>query len=209
MIKRISAALIAALLLITLQLAAYAEAVVTKHKDEESEQFIWDELSIYSPSDAVTAGVMGYFWRESFMKSNAVAGWPTWDSWYGGDLSAEFTAEVDKGLSDGSSREYFIHEIMDVHGGYGLGQWYALSYLDHFYDFMREHGGSIGDASLQCQFMFESLQKNEKLWNLLIECDDPVQCGRYIGYLYDGTAMSETIAGFSGQYYEKYADMRG
>ena len=182
------------------------EAVITKHKDPEAEEFIWNELSKHSPSDYITAAIMGYFWRESYMRSNAVAGWPTRNLGRKSDICDDFTAEVDAGLEDGSSKDYFI-EMTHVHyGGYGLGQWMAKRYLEHFYDFVKERGGSIGDAVTQCEFIFESLQKNEALWEMLLKTESAELCGRQIGYLYDGTGCdgANTIGCRAKVYYKMF-----
>ena len=64
---------------------------------------------------------MGYFWRESKFRSDAVAGWPTNLAAYGKDYCIIVTTKVDEGLSDGSSRKYFINTIHNKFGGYGLG----------------------------------------------------------------------------------------
>lgn len=68
------------------ELSEKHEPVYTKIHDEESEVYIWNELSKYSPNDQITAGIMGYFWKESRMKSNAVAGWDVRNRWKGQEI---------------------------------------------------------------------------------------------------------------------------
>lgn len=170
------------------------------------EQVIWDYLSEYSPSDEITAGVMGFFYRESRLKPDSVAGWPARDIGLDESICKTFTEFIDKGLIDGSTRDIFI-ETVNVHfGGYGLGQWSSINYLEHFYDFAAEKGMSIGDPKLQCEFIFESLKQNESLWTELLTCEKALQCGRRIGYLYDGTGQlgSETIASVAEYYYGRF-----
>ena len=182
--------------------------VYTVVKAEESEIYIWQELSRYSPSDQITAGIMGYFWKESFMRSDAVAGWNVRNYFYGQDtdICVEFTQKIDAGLFDRSTKEYFIEMVQIHYGGYGLGQWLDTAYLNDFYEFIRRHHGSIGDAKLQCKFIFYSMQKNEKLWNSLLECKTALQCGRRIGTLYDGCGQesAEAIASCADLYYKKF-----
>lgn len=180
--------------------------VVTEHKEDWSADFLWDELSKYSPSDEITAGIMGYFWRESFFKSDAIAGWPWFDIIEHGNASLDFTLKVDEGLKDRSSYDYYIHQIRNVYGGYGLGQWLSMNYLNHYYDFIREKEGSIGDARLQCEFIFESLQRNEELWDILLNDKTAFECGLHIGTLYDGTDMASAIGTYADQFYIKYSD---
>jgi len=83
-------------------------AVVTKYKSEESNDIIYNALSKSSTNEKIIAGIMGYFYRESQMRSDAVAGWPSRDIKEELDFSKNFTEKVDAGLSDGSTKEYFI-----------------------------------------------------------------------------------------------------
>ena len=200
------------LLIFVRAIPAYAEEseelkpVLTEHKADWSADFLWEELSKYSPNDYITAGVMGYFWRESFFRSDAIAGWPYFDMIQHSNSSLDFTLKVDQGLADNSSYDYYIHQIRNVYGGYGLGQWLSMNYLDHFYEFVRDREGSIGDARLQCEFIFESMKRNEKLWNILMEDESAFACGLHIGTLYDGTSMAGTIAGYADQFYKEYVN---
>ena len=192
-----------------LVLSCEAEATATACKAEWSEEFLWEELSKHSPSDAITAGIMGYFMRESQLRSDAVAGWVERNCAKDvTDICTEFTDRIDAGLDDGSTKEEFI-EMVNVHyGGFGLGQWSDINYLHDFYDVVRDNGESIGDAEIQCEFIFHSMKKNERLWNEITELDDPYRIGRRIGYLYDGTGTlgAETIASFAKIFYGRYAE---
>ena len=182
------------------------ETIVTICKDQESADYIWEKLSKHSPNDVITAGIMGYFWRESNFRSDAVAGWHTRNIGRDSDICVEFTSEVDGGLHDGSSKDYFVEKVSLNYGGYGLGQWLSLHYLEHFYDFIRERGGSIGDAELQCEFIFESMKQNEKLWEMLLECETAEQAGRRIAVWYDGASSIgvEYIASAAHMFYKEY-----
>lgn len=184
-----------------------AYAMTTEIYDDQHEEYVWNELSKYSPSDAITAGIMGYFRHESQMKSNAVAGWTRRNYAVGvDDICREFTELIDDGLADGSTKDIFVKTVRIYYGGFGLGQWSSISYLEHFYDFVQKNGESIGDAEIQCAFIFESMMKNEKLWTEIQDLDDPYRIGRRIGYLYDGTDQlgSETIASFAKMYYRRF-----
>ena len=145
------------IILALLLLTTTASATYTERKGNGAERFLWDELSKNSPSDYVTAAVLSYFWRESQYRSDAVAGWASSLHGYGVDLCKTITEKTDKGLSDGSSREWFIKQVRK-HGGYGLGQWYRTSYLEDLYDYARESGESIGSAEMQCGFVIHSLK---------------------------------------------------
>lgn len=188
------------------------EIVVTRYQDEDSEAWLWDRLMEYTDGDEkITAGIMGYYWRESFFKSNATAHWATVNPYFQRDVPEEFTAEVDEGLEDGSTKDYFIESVRERIGGYGLGQWYSRHYLDHFYDFAQEWGTSIGDARMQCAFTIESMKDEGELWGYLEASEDAYHAGRIIAYLYDGINgdYAEGLAYTASAYYEKYAEGGG
>ena len=182
---------------------AYAERV-TERKSMEDEAWLWDELSQHSPSDVVTAAVLSYFWRESQYSSDAVAGWGMSLAGYGIDLCETVTERADAGLADGSSRDWFIKKARR-HGGYGLGQWYRTSYVEDLYDFAQSWGTSIGDAEMQCAFVFHSLKQDKVLWKRLNRCKDPEKAGRLIAIYYDGSQTAAPYIGYkAGRLYDKY-----
>lgn len=81
----------------------YSCHVVTQYKAKISEKLLWQFLSDYSPTQEMTAAILGFFWRESSLKSDAVARWPN----YQRDICQQFTEKVDKGLKDGSTKKIF------------------------------------------------------------------------------------------------------
>ena len=179
---------------------------VTEYKSEESEAFLWDSLSKYSPSEELTAAILGFFWRESFFRSDAVANWPE-NNIKGQDVSLDFTALIDAGLADGSTKEYFIQQSQN-YGGYGLGQWYSILYLDALYDFAQDWGTSIADAEMQCAFTVWSIKNQqqkhlsilEDYSNLYINC-------MWMGYIYDGsTTAADTIYAKAKEFNKKNAE---
>ncbi|MBR1457054.1 MAG: hypothetical protein IJ594_07850 [Oscillospiraceae bacterium] len=188
------------------QPAGEKEVVVTEYKSEESERFLWECLNEYAPSEAIAAGILGMFLRESKYRSDATAHWPTVLKYSGYDQAADFTAMIDAGLADGSTRELFIEKIHYAIGGYGLGQWYGYYLLEDFYDFAQEWGTTIADAEMQCAFAVDSLRNLDELWAELIEMEDPVEAGLYIGRYYDGSVNGYGYIGqLAGELYEKYA----
>lgn len=177
--------------------------VYTEHKSKEAEEYLWNELSKHSPSDEITAAVLGMFWRESFLQSNVVAGAHVRVS----GESERFTAKIDKGISDGSTRDIFVHEAHHRYGGYGLGQWIG-AYLERFYDFVQEREGSIGDAAMQCEFTINDIRADTELWKAIRYNKDPLNVARRIAVWYDGasTVGVEVIASMAKYYYETYAE---
>lgn len=182
------------------------EPVITEFKMEESEAYVWECLSKYSPNDVITAGIMGYFSRESEMRSDATAGWSSNLAYTGIDHCVLFREEIDAGLADGSTRDIFIYKARYQYGGFGLGQWSASPYLEELYDFAVERGAqSIGDADMQCEFVVWSIQQNEELWTLLQDVTDPEIAGEYIGRLYDSSPRGAGYMGWKAtEFYERY-----
>ena len=70
------------------------EPVYTKYKTEEAEEYLWNEISKHSPSDVITAGILGYFKRESEFRSDAVSHWQYTIIAFGEDPSLIFTEEI-------------------------------------------------------------------------------------------------------------------
>lgn len=181
----------------------------TEHKSKTDEAWLWHELNRYSPSEYITAGILGYFWRESQYRSDVVAGCYISLKGTGRDLCKEMIEKVDPGLIDGSSKEIFL-KLSKKYGGYGLGQWCSHHYLEDLYGFASDYGTSIGDARMQCKFIFLSLQKDEKLWAKLLKCHDAERTGRLIGIYYDGTEHGAPYIGYKAQkLYEKYSEEDG
>ena len=200
--RRIICLFLALMLMTT---TASAEPVITERKGNGVERFLWDELSVWSPSDQITAAVLAYYWRESQYRSDAVAGWGNSLAGYGIDLCEEVTSKTDAGLADGSSREYFI-KACRRYGGYGLGQWWSLSKVEGLYDYAIEYGAeSIGDAQMQCAYTISALQSNKRLWKRLKKCKDPVKAGRLVAIYYDGTVEGAMYIGYKAkQFFERY-----
>lgn len=181
------------------------EIKITERKSMKDEAWLWDELSKHSPSDYITAGILGYFWRESEYRSDAVAGCYISLKGTGRDLCEEMIDKIDPGLHDGSTKERFI-KLTRKYGGYGLGQWLSTDYLEDFYDFASEYGTSIADAGMQCEFIFLSLSRDHELWHRLLKCKDAEKAGHLIAIYYDGTWGGKDYIGYRAKKaYEKYA----
>ena len=102
---------------------------------------------------------MGYYYRESGFKTDALVGWYLHPQ---SNINRKFVREVNKGLSDGSSREYFITTAHNA-GGFGIGQWYAEKELGELYDYMQENNHLIDNLKGQCEYTVKSIKENQKL----------------------------------------------
>lgn len=185
--------------------------VVTDCKNEEHEKFIWDTLVRELDNEKIAAGIMGYFKRESGLKSDAVPSFYLRDVWEKCDSSARYTAFLDAGLADGSTRDELVEIKFEDgsprNGGYGLGQWFSSQYLNALYDFAQNWDTSIGDAEMQCAFMAWSIQnQSTECWKRIKDSNDIYQIGRDIAVWYDGASEigQGLIIQYTVEYYNKY-----
>ena len=99
----------------------------TERKNWKHEAWLWDELSMYSPNDYVTAAVLSYFWRESQYRSDAVAGYASSLAGYGIDLCKTITEKTDEGLEQPETKPAAARRVdggdggAEDYGGYGVG----------------------------------------------------------------------------------------
>ena len=176
--------------------------IITRHKNLEDQQLLWDFLNKYTENEYIAAGILGYFWRESSGKSNSCAGWYINDVTYQTDTCKEFTEKIDQGLHDSSTLEEFIEWSRYHYGGYGLGQWCTINGLTELYNFAKEWNTSIGDAEMQCAFTVYHIQNfRSELWNDILNLTDPALVGYKIGVFYDGSSYG---AGYIGQLAQQF-----
>lgn len=206
--KKIISLLLCLLIIYAAAPLAQAEATpaftVTEYKNEESEAFLWDSLSKYSPSKELTAAILGFFWRESFFRSDAIANWPMLKT-HDLDMCIDFTTQIDEGLKDGSTKEYFVQQSRN-YGGYGLGQWYSTLYLESLYDFAQEWGTSIADAEMQCAFTIWSIENQQLKYIHILEDRSNIHTNSmWMGAVYDGSSTAAiTIYTKAKEFYKKY-----
>ena len=172
---------------------------VAKYKDTNSEEFLWEILHKEAPNDYVAAGIMGFFWRESFYRSDAVTYWQIDMKDIGEDPCDEFTK-----MLDSADKKEFVSAIQ-AEGGYGLGQWYAETYLKSLYDFCKGYGTSFADAEMQCKFTVHMCVNDPKVWETLKDAKNAYEAGRIIGYLHDGSSVgAETIGAKANMIYRDH-----
>lgn len=176
--------------------------VYTEYKTESAEEFLWEELSKYSPSDSLTAAILGYFKRESEYRSDAVTRWAIHNHCRETDICQDFTLEHDTA----NDTEAFVKAVQG-YGGYGLGQWYNETSLTKLYELSKERKLSVGDARLQCEFAVIDILDNEKLCSNLEQFDDAYTLGLIVAHSYDGTHNegAAVIASYAQMLYDKYA----
>lgn len=176
--------------------------IYTEYKTESAEEFLWEELSKHSPSDSLTAAILGYFKRESEYRSDAVTHWQVRNMCSENDICKTFTAKHD----EAEDIEAFVKAVQE-YGGYGLGQWYNESSLTKLYKLSKERELSIGDARLQCEFVVIDILNNKKLCSNLEQFNDAYTLGLIVAHSYDGTHNdgAAVIASYAQMLYDKYA----
>lgn len=180
------------------------EIIITeysKYEYSETEATLWELMNRYAPNEYAAAAGMGMFFRESRYKSDALCGWASCYPEFP-RLCEDFTADVDAGLADGSSYEYYAERIHNVHGGFGLCTWYSYDYLERLYAFAQEWGTSIADAEMQCAFLYYDIENNvPELWQELLNAPSPQIAGERMGQMYDHTCEWDSIGSFARDIY--------
>ena len=180
------------------------ESVVT---NADSEQWLWDEISKWSPNDVVTASILGYFKRESGYKSDSVAGFITRNIGRETDICEEFTEKIDGMDYSEETIKYFSFWAWN-YGGYGLGQWSHEKETPRFLKFVKDRDGSIADAALQCEFVVMDIQELlPDLWDECVNDPDIYTIPLKIAYLYDGASNmgAGVIQTYALELYERYS----
>ena len=171
-----------------------------QYKDPD---LVWDILKSLDVSDEVAAGIMGYYYRESGFKTDALVGWYLHPQ---SNINRKFVREVNKGLSEGSSREYFITTAHNA-GGFGIGQWYAEKELGELYDYMQENNHLIDNLKGQCEYTVKSIKENQKLQSYLKDAKTADECAKWIAIYYDGASDIgiAVIRELAVEFYDEYA----
>ena len=118
-----------------------------------SKETIWQFLKHKGFSDVAAAALMGNMEAESNCVSCRLQG----DFTDGFKRSADYTAQVDAGSI---SRHEFIYDGPGG-GGYGLCQWTYPSRKAGLYDLARDRGVSVGDESVQVEWLARELRQDE------------------------------------------------
>lgn len=163
--------------------------------NKEAADICWEILLEETNSEIISAGIMGYFQRESGFKASAIPHYYLFKS----DKCALFTEEL-----YGLNYEDFIIKIQAA-AGYGLGQWYSKYHLEQFYNYFNENNYKYDDLEAQCKFTIDMIKNNKKLWEDLSELKTAEQAGRMIGYRYDGAREEscEVIASYAKKIYKE------
>ena len=165
----------------------------------DSEKLTWDFLLAKIGCAYGVAGLMGNLYAESTLKSAIL------QRSYEKKLnitSEEYTRLVDDGA---------YPDFVKDKAGYGLAQWTFWSRKQALLDFAKSTGKSIGDLSMQLDFLWKELKDSYPAVLTVLQGADSVrQASDAVLLWYERPAdQSEAVqvkrAGYGQRYYEKYA----
>ena len=185
--------------------AALSEGIVENPKEEppvvDAEQTIWDFLFGKLGNAYGTAGLMGNIFAESGLKPTNMQN--AYESKLGYN-DAEYTAAVDEGTYGN-----FVRDSV----GYGLAQWTYWSRKQALLEFAWAEDKSVGDLSLQLDFIWKELTESYgKLTALLKSATSVEEASTAVLTQYERPAdMGETVrarrAGYGETFYKKFASI--
>jgi hypothetical protein len=117
---------------------------------------------------------------------------------------AAYTAAVDNG-----SYTNFIHDG----AGYGLAQWTYWSRKQALFEFAKATGASIGDLTMQLNFLFNELQGYTAVMNIFKAADTVREASDAVLLLYERPAdqsvpVQEKRAEYGQLFYDKFAEFK-
>ena len=178
-----------------------APAVSQENTDDvgDTEKAIWNFLYEKIGNACGAAGLMGNLYAESSLKPTNLQ-----DSFEKslGLSDAAYTAAVDDG-----SYGNFVHDS----AGYGLAQWTYWSRKQALLSFARAAGKSIGDLSMQLDFLWKEISEGyPALLSTLHSAGSVTDASTAVLTQYErpadqGESAQKRRAGYGEKFYEKYA----
>lgn len=166
------------------------------------EKIIWNYLKSKGLNDYGVAGLMGNLYAESGLKSNNLQN--TYEKKLG-MTDEQYTTAVDKGT--------YTNFIRDS-AGYGLAQWTYWSRKQALYNYAKSCKKSIGDLTMQLDFLIKELSKSYKtVLGVLKTCDTVLQASNSVLLQYErpanqGISAQTARAKFGQVYFDKYANQK-
>lgn len=159
---------------------------------------IWNYFEEKGLNDFAVAGIMGNIYAESGFKPTNLQNAYEKKLGYTDD---SYTAAVDNG-----SYGNFVKDS----AGYGLAQWTYWSRKQALLEYARSVGKSIGDLSMQLDFMWKEMQGYKSMMTTLNSATSVLEASNAVLLQYERPAdQSESAqnrrAGYGQTYYEKYA----
>lgn len=175
-----------------------AQAEATQQKTGSVEKQIWDFLTGKGLNAFAVAGIMGNLKAESNLDPQNLQN--VYENKLG--LSdAEYTTKTDNG-----SYLNFVHDS----AGYGLAQWTFWSRKKALLEYARSTGRSIGNLTMQLEFLWKELQGYTVVMNTLKTAKTIKTASNIILTGYErpadqGAAVQEKRISLAEEFYKKYA----
>ena len=163
-----------------------------------NDKTIWNYLKGKGLNDYAVAGIMGNLYAESGFKPTNLQN--TYEKKLG-YTDDSYTAAVDNG-----SYTNFVKDS----AGYGLVQWTYWSRKQALLEYAQSVGKSIGDLTMQLDFMWKEMQGYKSMMTTLNSATSILEASNAVLTQYEKPAdQSETVqtkrAGYGKTYYDKYA----
>lgn len=163
-----------------------------------NEKVIWDFLKAQGLSDCGVAGLMGNLYAESGLNPKNLQNTYEKSLGYTDD---SYTIAVDKG-----KYKNFVNDK----AGYGLAQWTFWSRKENLLNYAKEKGASIGDLTMQLEFLIKELGAY-RLLDALKNATSVLEASNVILLQFEKPQFQDEIvqakrAGFGQTYYDKYAE---
>lgn len=161
-----------------------------------NEQKIWQYFEKKGFSKCGIAGLMGNLYAESGLYPQNLQN--TYNSLLG-MTDAEYTTAVDKGT--------YTNFVNDA-AGYGLAQWTYYSRKENLLKFAKEKNKSIGDLTLQLDFLYKELKENfNSVYKTLCSATTVLEASNAILFKFENPAVQNTsVQNQRASYGQKYYD---
>ncbi len=159
---------------------------------------IWDFLKGKGLNDYAVAGLMGNLKAESSLEPKNLQG--SYERKLG-FTDESYTAAVDNG-----SYNNFVRDK----AGYGLAQWTYWSRKQNLLNFAKSKNTSIGDLSMQLEFLWKELQGYKSVMETLKKATSILEASNAVLKGYErpanqGESAQKKRASYGQGYYDKYA----
>lgn len=166
--------------------------------DTDTAATIWNYFKGKGLNNFAVAGIMGNLYAESGFKPTNLQN--TYEKKLG-YTDATYTAAVDNG-----SYTNFVKDS----AGYGLAQWTYWSRKQALWEYAQSVGKSIGDLTMQLDFMWKEMQGYKSMMTTLKSATSVLEASNAVLIQYEKPAdQSEAVqkkrAGYGQTYYGKYA----
>lgn len=170
--------------------------VATNASDNETK--IWNFLKGKGLNDYAVAGVMGNLYAESALNPKNLQN--SYEKKLG-YTDATYTTAVDNGR--------YTNFVKDS-AGYGLAQWTYWSRKQNLYNYAKKTGKSIGDLSMQLDFLWSELNGYSKVMAQLKSAKSVLAASNAMLLGFEkpadqSTSVQSRRAGYGQTYYNKYA----